>query len=245
MLKFWQLRAHIAGLAAAARRTRREENKHYSLAELLRIQDRLTTGQFKKSYIEKTIRRLGGGRIKGGSDGPLSLRERIIDGLKARGGGHNTMDLKPVELQKLAGITIRAEELHNWRVNYLRKESRAALLAYGFLRGKAVHDMEMVCREPLPAARVRHIAENMSGDAAFDEEAFLAWMADYEETRISYDVPTHPLPVDAKTEMDKIDERLLAAENAEYRKRLMNQQVALAGKLARYGTFQEGSNAAE
>lgn len=239
MLRNWQLRAHIDGLISEARRTRRQERRVLGAAELLRIQDRLISGQFRRPQIERIIRKISNGLVKPKDpDQPLTLRERIIKGMRAVGKGRNVpTDLPKPEREWLPGTERRFEDLHHHRVVKLRKEMRAAHLAYGFFLGIAVHDMEETCREPLPLARIRQLAEEFSEPNDFNAETFSSWVDEFNE--IQSQKHTHVLPTDVEAAVANIDERLSRAAHPAYRDHLIAQRNKLHEKFSWTGAHEQ------
>lgn len=65
----------------------------------------------------------------------------------------------------------------------VRNESRAALLAYGFLKGTPYAAMEATCINPPDWKRVRQLVEKYGSETPKLEllEAFLKWQADEEQ----------------------------------------------------------------
>jgi hypothetical protein len=63
-----------------------------------------------------------------------------------------------------SGASEAREALHNMRTHSLRKEARAANLAYGFFLGRSYSQMEQTCHERPDLARVEALVERYSGD---------------------------------------------------------------------------------
>lgn len=82
-----------------------------------------------------------------------------------------------------AGAEEGRELLHHMRTHSLRKESRAANLAYGFFLGRSYSQMEQTCHERPDLARVEMLVERYSGD--LDErhvrQKFAQWLDDARE----------------------------------------------------------------
>ncbi len=77
---------------------------------------------------------------------------------------------------KTAGASEARELLHNIRTGTLRKESRAANLAYGFLLGRSYWQMERTCHEAPDFIRVQQLAEQFSGeDKRITRQRFACW----------------------------------------------------------------------
>jgi hypothetical protein len=74
--------------------------------------------------------------------------------------------------KKASGETRQSLHLH--RVIDVRREARASLLAYAFLRGKPLFPIEHKRSRPVRWADVRRIAKRFGGES-YDQAALDAW----------------------------------------------------------------------
>ena len=75
------------------------------------------------------------------------------------------------------------EFLHNMRTHSLRKEARAANLAYGFFLGRTYGQMEQTCHERPNFARVEEFVERYSRDLdmRITKQRFAQWIDEARE----------------------------------------------------------------
>lgn len=78
------------------------------------------------------------------------------------------------EAQRTNSATARLD-LHLHRINVVRKEARAALLAYAFLRRKPYGSVERYTHEPPDWARVKRIAQRFAYPACTPAAFDFAW----------------------------------------------------------------------
>lgn len=71
------------------------------------------------------------------------------------------------EERKLKGGDLR-DELHRHRVFEVRSEARAAHLAYGFIRGRTLQQMETAAREPFPTDKVVRMCKKYGKSLAWE-----------------------------------------------------------------------------
>ena len=72
------------------------------------------------------------------------------------------------------GPSMTRQGLYLHRVNDVRSESRAALIAYGYLRGRAYRQIEAKCHIKPDWKRASKLAEKYH-PAQFDPKDFIAW----------------------------------------------------------------------
>lgn len=82
------------------------------------------------------------------------------------------------EERKWPGESDERVGLHNHRVLDVRRESRAACLAYGFLRGRTYKRMEAKCYEQPDWKRVSQLAIKYGGDAREVNQRFEQWLTE-------------------------------------------------------------------
>lgn len=224
-MRSWKLRAHIAGLVAESRRTRTVLRKAYSADALLRIKERLLNGEFRPTQIERIMHKV---RVGYAASAPLPEDRRVIvSAIRANVRRENA----PSELSKLDPdwideSTNRCAALHYHRTVTLRRELRACNLAYGFLLGKGLNEMEDHGGKPIPLPWIRSAAEEFGGKE-YNQDTFESWV---DEIRPN----SHPKPSNIAGQLADISARLARATNPAYREKLTGQIYKL--DIKRRGT---------
>lgn len=142
----------INGAAAVSRGLRAMETKVLDHAAILRVHDRLAGAGIPERQMGRILKRA------------KSRTVRIIkkEGVKSPVDGSNEQFVINVPMQasepgQIEAHQTYAEVLHQDRTIFLRRELRAANLAYSFLRGGELSDVEKSAREPVPVDRIEQI----------------------------------------------------------------------------------------
>ena len=86
------------------------------------------------------------------------------------------------EEQRYPGASSTRTSLREHRVGIVRREQRASLLAYAFLRGRQYLDVERGAKSPPSHARVAKIAKSFGSPLGF-QDTYLAVVAWFQEQR--------------------------------------------------------------
>lgn len=162
----------IQGAAQISRSLRTIERRHFDNGEVLRIHARLAGAGIEERQMARIMKRA------------KSRTARLIrkDSAKSPAGYSNmTMVINvPMPAPELAWIEeadSAGVSAHTDRTVYLRRELRAANLAYTFLIGNSLETAEAKGYEPVPFDRIEQIAEKYAPDAM---KNFPAWKVDAE-----------------------------------------------------------------
>lgn len=162
----------IQGAAQISRSLRTIERRHFDNAQLLRVHTRLAASGIPDRQMARIMKRAKGRTI--------GLIRR--DGVKSPHGKTNEMmNINvPMQVPEPAWIETaetEAQSAHFERTVYLRREIRAASLAYTFLIGNSLATAEAKGYEPVPFDRVEKIAERFADDPSAMKD-FPAWKVD-------------------------------------------------------------------
>lgn len=167
-----KLMLEIQGYAQVSRSLRTIERRHLDNGQLLRINTRLSGAGIPERQMARIMKRA------------KSRTVAIIrgSGIKSAYGKSNELmainvPMPPPEAAWIEDADDKFNNAHTERTVYLRRELRAANLAYAFLKGISLESAEAKGYEPIPFDRIEEIAEAYSDDLAVMNN-FPAWKID-------------------------------------------------------------------
>lgn len=190
----------IQSQITVSRQLRVIEYRAMNHAQLMRIRTRLATTGIPERSIARIMKTASRARIVKLLPSGKDRIKSPIDGKNDTFAIHANIDVPdPSWVDETISMS---EKAHMDRTIYLRRELRAAHLAYNFLRGTSIESVEDKGYEPIPFARIEQIAHQYCEGKMPD---FDAWKADA-LGRKRHPVE-HTFDVKSKTDMERMHAR--------------------------------------